>query len=61
MIKTLRKEYINKNTEINDLYSKIRENKENIVDYYLDSGPVIKIDKLDIIEMSRKRKKLKVI
>ena len=50
------KEYINKNTEINNLYSEIRENKENIVEYYLDSEPVIKIDKLDIIEKNVKKK-----
>lgn len=55
--KLLRKEYINKNTEINNLYSEIRENKENIVEYYLDSEPVIKIDKLDIIEKNVKKKK----
>ena len=58
--KLLRIEYIDKNTQINSIYSDIKENKDNIKEYFIESEPIIKIGKLDIVEVYKKKKKKKI-
>ena len=55
--KTLRQEYIKKNTIINSIYSDIKDNMNNIKEYFIESEPIIKIDKFDIVEITKKKKK----
>ena len=57
--KILRNDYIDKNNNINQLYYEIRENKENIKEYFLESEPVVKIGDLGIISTQKKKVKKK--
>jgi len=54
--KILRNNYIQKNQEINDNYSDIKENINNIKAYFIESEPSIKIGNLDIVDTKRKKK-----
>ena len=54
--KTHRKEYVQHLTDISKLYEEIKENMDNIKEYFMDEEPIIKIDKLDIIESVKPKK-----
>ena len=57
--KVLRTNYIEKNNNINQLYLEIRENNDDIKEYFMESEPAIKIGKLDIISTQKQKKKKK--
>jgi len=57
--KTIRQEYIQHLSDINKLYEEIRENMDNVKEYFMDDEPIIKINKLDIIEEVKPKKQKK--
>ena len=54
--KNIRQNYIVHITNINQLYSEIKENIDNVEEYYLEEEPEIILDNLDFIEEDKKKK-----
>ena len=57
--KLKRQDYIEHITNMDQLYSEIRENIDNIKEYYLEDEPKIILDNLDFIEEEKLKKKKK--
>ena len=57
--KIIRNNYIEHITNINQLYSEIKENIDNVEEYYLEENPKIILDNLDFIEEDKKKKTVK--
>ena len=57
--KIIRNNYIEHITNINQLYSEIKENIDNVKEYYLEEEPEIILDNLDFIEEDKKKKSKK--